>query len=99
MALIFGSIMLIGRVRLGVSLPPLGLFPIIILAGACTIWGLWLGFTIHRRGEPLAVGAFGLLVTAVGLVLYAPLILLGVLILLAAAIWSAKARPTNETRS
>ncbi len=90
-ATIYGLVKLIGLVSLNVSLPPVVWIPLSVLAVAGTLWGLWLGFTVHGRAEPLAVGAFGLLVTALGFVLFAPLALVGVLIVLGAAVWSAVA--------
>lgn len=96
LALLYGLVRLIGGVVGFVSLPPVPWLPIVLLAVAGTIWGLWLGFRVHGRGEPIAVGVFGMLVALVGSVAYSPLILVGLLITLVAAVWSAKARPTGD---
>jgi len=83
---IYGLVKLVAGLEL--SLPPAAVVPLSIVAALGTLWGLWLGTRIHRRGEPLMLGVFGLLVAVTGLVLSAPLALFGVLIVLAAALWS-----------
>jgi hypothetical protein len=86
-AVAFGAIKLIGVISANVSLPP-GLW--IPLGVGATLWGLWLGFTHHRRGEPLAIGIFGLVVTGIGFVLWVPLAMIGAGIVLIAAVWSSR---------
>ena len=71
------------------SLPPAASVPLSVVAALATFWGLWLGARVHGRGEPLMLGAFGLAVAATGFLLAAPLALVGVLIVLGAALWSA----------
>jgi hypothetical protein len=88
---IYGIVKLIARISITVSLPAGVWIPLSALAVAATLWGLWIGFTAHGRAEPLAVGVFGLLVTALGFALFAPLALVGVLIVLGATVWSALA--------
>ena len=83
---IYGLVKLVAGLEL--SLPPAAGVPLSIVAALGTLWGLWLGTQIHRRGEPLILGVFGLVVAATGFVLSAPLTLVGVLIVLAAALWS-----------
>ena len=83
---IYGLVKLVAGQHL--SLPAAAGIPLSIVAALGTLWGLWLGTRIHRRGEPLMLGVFGLVVAATGFVLSAPLALLGVLIVLAAALWS-----------
>ncbi len=74
-----------------VSLPDAAWIPLAIAAVLGTLVGLWLGFRQHGRAQPLAVGVFGLLVAALGLVVGYPIILLGVAIALGATVWSAVA--------
>jgi hypothetical protein len=78
----------IGR---NLAMPSAGWIPLLMLAAAGTLWGLWLGFTVHGRSEPLSVGLFGLLVMTFGSFFFTPFVLLGVLIVLVAAVWSATA--------
>lgn len=92
LALIVGLIKLVFGIAGNVSLPTSVWIPLIFLAAAGTIWGLWLGFRVHGRGEPIAVGVFGIGVALVGLLVYSPLIVIGVLITLVAAVWSAMAK-------
>jgi len=71
------------------SLPPAASIPLSIIAGLATLWGLWLGARVHGRGEPLMLGAFGLVVAVAGFLLSAPLAIVGVLLVLGAALWSS----------
>lgn len=73
------------------SLSGLVWIPVSIFAAGGTLYGLRLGSTVHGRGEPLAVGVLGMVVTALGIISSTPLALLGVLIVLVAAAWSAVA--------
>ncbi|UCG86899.1 MAG: hypothetical protein JSW71_23905 [Gemmatimonadota bacterium] len=84
---IYGLVKLVGG--LNWSLPPAAWVPLSIVAALATLWGLWLGTRIHSRGEPLMLGVFGLVVAAAGFTLSAPLALVGVLIVLAAVLWSS----------
>jgi hypothetical protein len=70
------------------SLPSAAWIPLSIVAALGALWGLWLGARIHGRGEPVALGAFGLVLVAAGFTILAPLALVGVLIVLAAVLWS-----------
>ncbi len=83
---IYGLVKVVGG--LDWSLPPAAWVPLSIVAALGALWGLWLGTRIHGRGEPLMLGVFGLLVSATGFVLSTPLAMVGVLIVLAAALWS-----------
>jgi hypothetical protein len=86
-AVAFSAIKLIGVISASVSLPP-GLW--IPLGIGVTLWGLWLGFTHHRRVEPLVVGILGLAVTGIGFALWGPLAMIGAGIVLIAAVWSSR---------
>ncbi|NIN12394.1 MAG: hypothetical protein GTO61_13490 [Gemmatimonadales bacterium] len=71
-----------------ISFPRLIWIPLTILAMAGTVWGLLLGYRQHGRAEPLAVGIFGLAVALLGFLVSSPIALLGVTIVLGAALWS-----------
>jgi hypothetical protein len=85
---VFGLVKLFSGVGGNPALPSAWWIPLVMLAAVVTLWGLWLGFTAHGRSEPLLVGMFGLGVTTVGFFV-PPLVLPGVLTVLAAAVWSA----------
>ncbi len=85
-AAIYGLVKLLGG--LNWSLPAAAWIPLSIVAALGALWGLRLGARIHGRGEPVALGAFGLLLVAAGFTILAPLALVGVLIVLAAVLWS-----------
>ncbi len=74
-----------------VALPSVAWAPVSAIAIGGTVWGLRVGARQHGRGEPLAVGMFGLIVAAAGLLLGLPVTLTGMAIVLAAALWSASA--------
>lgn len=85
---VFALVKLFSGVGQHLTLPSAVWIPLVVLVAAGTLWGLWLGFTVHGRSEPLLVGMFGLLVTTFGF-FFSPLVLPGVLTVLAAAVWSA----------
>jgi hypothetical protein len=82
---------MVGGAVASISLPPAAWLPAAALALGGTVWGLWVGARQHGNGSPLAVGLFGLLVAASGLVFGAPVLLVGMLVVLLAAVWSALA--------
>jgi hypothetical protein len=92
-SLLFGGVGLMAKLAQQVSLPHAAWIPLFAIAVAASCLGLWLGYKQHGRGEPLALGIFGLLVAALGLVIRYPVALFGASIVLAAALWSAMASP------
>jgi hypothetical protein len=88
---VYGLLKLVWGVGQNLAMPSAGWIPLLMPAAAVTLWGLWLGFTVHGRGEPLSVGLFGRFVMTFGFFFFTPFVLLGVLIVLAAAVWSATA--------
>jgi len=89
--LLVGGIGLAGELAPRVSLVHAAWMPLFAVAVGASCLGLWLGYRQHGRGEPLAVGIFGLLVAALGLVIRYPVAMFGASIVLAAALWSALA--------
>jgi hypothetical protein len=89
--LLFGGIELAGELAPRASLLHASWIPLFAVAVAASCLGLWLGYRQHGRGEPLAVGVFGLLVASLGLVVKYPVAMFGASIVLAAALWSALA--------
>ena len=81
----------VGGLVASVALPSVAWAPVSAVAIGGTVWGLRIGARQHGRGEPLAVGMFGLIVAAAGLLLGLPVTLTGMAIVLAAALWSAMA--------
>ncbi len=57
--------------------------------------GLWIGEKQAGRVNALAVGVFGLVVAAVGVLLGYPIVMLGLAIALGAALWSAVTSPKH----
>jgi hypothetical protein len=88
---IYGLVRVLGGVSFDVSLSPAVWIPLSLVAAAGTLWGLGLGLRVHGRAGPLKVGVFGLVVAALGFVFLPQLVLAGVVIVLAAAAWSAVA--------
>ncbi len=86
-----GIASLVGGVVESIALPSVAWAPVSAVAVGGTVWGLKVGARQHGRGEPLAVGLFGLVVAAAGLLLGLPVTLAGMAIVLAAALWSAMA--------
>lgn len=85
-----------GRMLLGsVASPSISWIPFVLIGVAVATWGLWLGYKVHGRGEPLAVGVFGIFVAFVGMLVYSPLLIVGALTVLVASIWSANLRRPN----
>lgn len=82
---------MVGGAVASVSLPPVAWLPVSALAVGGTVWGLWVGARQHGNGSPLAVGLFGLLVAAAGMVFGSPVLLTGMVVVLLAALWSALA--------
>ena len=89
--LLSGIASLVGGLVESVALPSVAWAPVAAVAVGGTVWGLHVGARQHGRGEPLAVGLFGLVVAAAGLLLGLPVTLAGMAIVLAAALWSAMA--------
>ncbi len=87
--LLSGIASLVGGLVDSIALPSVAWAPVSAVAVAGTLWGLKVGAQQHGRGEPLAVGVFGLVVAAAGLLLGLPVTLTGMAIVLAAALWSA----------
>ncbi len=90
--LLSGIASLVGGIVDSIALPSVAWAPVAAVAVGGTVWGLRVGARQHGRGEPLAVGLFGLVVAAAGLVLGLPVTLAGMVIVLAAALWSTMAR-------
>jgi hypothetical protein len=86
-----GAFRAIGGMVESAALPSVAWLPLSAVAIGGTVWGLRVGFRQHGRGEPLAVGLFGLLVAASGLFFGLPWTLFGMAVVLAAAIWSSVA--------
>ena len=86
---VYGLVHLVGLAWSLVSLPGIAWLALASLAVSGVVWGLWLGFAHHGRAEPLAVGMFGLVVAGLGFIAWEPLALIGVVITLGAAAWSA----------
>jgi len=84
----------LGRI---ISLPEAAWIPLSAAAVPATVFGLWLGFRTHGRGEPLALGLFGLGVGCVGLLVGYPITVLGVVITLGAAMWSAMVQVPEQS--
>lgn len=82
---------MVGGAVASISLPPAAWLPAAALALGGTIWGLRVGARQHGNKSPFAVGLFGLLVAASGLVFGSPVVLVGMLVVLIAAVWSALA--------
>ncbi len=75
--------------------------PVSAVAAAGTVWGLWQGRLSHGRGEPLAVGVFGVVWLEVGFVTTPMIALMGTGIVFGAAVWSAFAfqrRPASGSQ-
>jgi hypothetical protein len=89
--IITGIAKMVGGAVASISLPSVAWLPVSALAVGGTVWGLWVGARQHGNGSPLAVGLFGLLVAAAGTVFGSPVLLTGMVVVLAAAIWSALA--------
>jgi hypothetical protein len=89
--IITGLAKMVGGVVASISLPSVAWLPVSAVAVGGTVWGLWVGARQHGNGSPLAVGVFGLLVAAAGMVFGSPVLLAGMVVVLAAAIWSAMA--------
>jgi len=94
-SLLFGGIGLVAELGQKISLPHAAWIPLFAIAVAASCLGLWLGYKQHGRGEPLALGIFGLLVAVLGLVIRYPVALFGASIVLAAALWSTFASPSE----
>ncbi len=90
--LLSGIASLVGGLVESVALPSVAWAPAAAVAVGGTVWGLRVGARQHGRGEPLEVGLIGLVVAAAGLVLGLPVTLAGMVIVLAAALWSTMAR-------
>ena len=89
--LAFAVFRMISGDNVGPAAPDPSMIPAFALATTFTVVGMWLGYRLHRRGEPIAVAAFGFLVIAAGYVIYPPIILVGVLIVIGGTLWSAVA--------
>jgi hypothetical protein len=97
-SLAFAGIGLLGELGRDLSFPRAAGTPLLAVAVGASILGLWLGHRQHGRGEPLAVGLFGLLVTMCGLLTADSVAFFGASIVVASALWSALAKPV-ETRT
>jgi hypothetical protein len=97
-SLAFTGMGLLGELGRDLSFPSAAATPLLAVAVGASILGLWLGHKHHGRGEPLAVGLFGLLVTTCGLLTEHTVAFFGASIVVAAALWSALAKPV-ETRT
>ena len=84
-----GALHLAGAVADSAALPNLVWMPVSAVAVAGTVWGLWQGRLHHGRGEPLAVGVFGVVCLAVGFLTTPTIALVGGAIVFGAAVWSA----------
>ncbi len=89
--LLSGIANLVGGLVESIALPSVAWAPVSAVVVGGTVWGLRVAARQHGRGEPLAVGLFGLIVAAAGLLLGLPVPLAGMTIVLAAALWSAMA--------
>ncbi len=99
LGLIYGFVRFIGFLFGTAATPSKGWIPFVLLGVFVAAWGLWLGHKVHGRGEPLAVGIFGIVVAVCGMLVYSPLVVVGVLTILAATIWSANLKqPASELR-
>jgi hypothetical protein len=96
--LVVGLIVLVARIAGSVSLPPAAWIPLSIAAFAGIAWGLWIGYKLHGRGEPLTVGMLGLVVAAAGFAFDSFFAIVGVLIALGAALWSTMAHAERAQR-
>lgn len=90
---------LIGGIGDLIAMPDDIWLPVTAFGVGGTVWGLWMGYRTHGRGEPLTVGIFGLLVAGGGLLFSQILTLTGVGIALSAALWSTlSSRAGNPDR-
>ena len=88
-SLLSGVLDLAGAVADSAALPNPLWMPVSAVAVAGTVWGLWQGRRYHGRGEPFAVGVFGVVCLAVGFVTTPAIALMGGAIVFGAAVWSA----------
>ncbi len=92
-SLLAGGIGVVAELAQEISLPQAAWIPLFAVAVGASSLGLWLGYRQHGRGEPLAVGIFGLVVAAAGLLIRYPIAMFGAAIVLAAAVWSGLVAP------
>jgi mercuric reductase len=79
---------LLTSIGLGFLLKDAVLIPLLAVALAVTLWGLWQGRRCHGRSAPLWLGAVASVVTLGGLFVWVPLAFLGFAVVFAAGFWN-----------
>lgn len=79
---------LLTSIGLGFLLKDAVLIPLLGMALAITLWGLWQGRRCHGRSAPLLLGGVASVVSLGGLFLWAPLAFLGFAAVFAAGLWN-----------